>query len=441
MGGFARDLVICAIEVPLPKAILGTESAAISRRNASQGSESAKSMIISPANQDALNQRRVLTLKGRQNGIMAGEKWTHEQMLEALEHGDHLPVGREDPEWEHNAAVLDDLVHDGFARGPNQDLHDGAGAYFSTQGIRLTDAGRRRLSEAGSRSFYSRDSGLAGFEARVLTVLIASPGDTAAARDVVEQAILSWNRDRSHADRVVLLPVRWEADAVPEMGSDGQSVINRQLVDRADIVVALFHSRLGAPTERAESGTAEEIDRAVARGIPVHVYFAEMPYPYGVDPDELKRLHAFRTAIQERGLLGRYGSSEDLTAKVRTVLEHDIALLVTAPSATGSDEGERHGPSAVLRARFESRGQASDRLIIENVGDGKAENVEVELEAIGEGRAPELVGYSPIESLLPRTGYPMLVAVTLGSAAQWRVRMRWEEEGTTFEESQSVSSF
>ena len=61
--------------------------------------------------------------------------------------------------------------------------------------------------------------------------------------------------------------------------------------------------------------------------------------------------------------------------------------------------------------------------------------------AIGEGRAPELVCYSPIESLLPRTGYPMLVAVTLGAAAQWRVRMRWEEEGTTFEESQSVSSF
>jgi len=384
---------------------------------------------------------RVFALRGSQNGAMAQEKWTHEQMLEALERGDHLPVGREDQEWEHNAAVLDDLVHDGFARGPKQDLHDGAGAYFSTDGIRLTDAGRRRLSGGGSRSASTHNSGLVGFEARVLTVLIASPGDTATARDVVEQAILSWNRDRSHADRVVLLPVRWEADAVPEMGSDGQSVINRQLVDRADIVVALFHSRLGAPTERAESGTAEEIDRAVARGVPVHVYFAEMPYPYGVDPDELKRLHAFRMAIQERGLLGRYASAEDLTAKVRTALEHDVARLVSTTSATGPDEGKRPGPSAVLRARFESRGQGSDRLIIENLGEGQAENVEVELEAIGDGRAPELVGYSPIETLLPRTGYPMLVAVTLGSAAQWRVRMRWQENGETFEETQSVSSF
>ena len=86
-------------------------------------------------------------------------------------------------------------------------------------------------------------------------------------------------------------------------------------------------------------------------------------------------------------------------------------------------------------------GRGSDRLILENLGEGQAEDVEVELEAVGEGRAPELVGYSPIETLLPRTGYPMIVAVTLGSAAQWRVRMRWQENGETFEETQSVSSF
>jgi hypothetical protein len=371
------------------------------------------------------------------NGLMDEESWTHERMLQALERDEHLPVGREDPAWEHNAAILDDLLHDGFARGPKQDLHDGAGAYFSTHGIRITDAGRRRLREGVQGDAAPAADAPAGFEARVLTVLIASPGDTADARDVVEQTILSWNRDRSHTERVVLLPIRWETDAVPEMGADGQSIINRQLVDRADIVVALFHTRVGAPTPRAESGTAEEIDRAVERGAPVHVYFAETAYPYGVDPDELKRLQAFRQTIQDRGLLGRYVSAEDLAAKVRTALEHDVAWLVAAPQSAGRDDTGPPRPHAVLRARYE----ATDRLVVENLGDGPAENVEVKLEAIGEGAAPELVGYSPIEKLLPRTGYPMLLAVTMATAAQWRVQMRWQEAGDTFAETQSVSSF
>jgi hypothetical protein len=373
-------------------------------------------------------------------GGMAGDRWDHLQMLQALENGEHLPVSRNDEDWEHNAAVLDDLIHDGFVRGPKK-LHDGAGAYYTTHGVRLTDAGRQRIKQAAVVEDTPRASVLSrGFDARVLTVLIASPGDTADARNVVEQTILSWNRDRTYAERVILLPVRWETDSVPEMGSDGQSIVNRQLVDSADIVVALFHSRLGAPTPRAESGTAEEIDRAAERGVPVHVYFAEMPFPYGVDPDELKRLQAFRETIQHHGLLGRYVSADDLAAKVRTALERDVSSLVR-PEPVARDAPTAVTPHALLRARFESRRPESDRLIIENVGDGIAQDVVVGLEPIGEGTAPELVGFSPIEQLLPQTGYALLVAVTMGSAAQWRIRMRWREGDVTFEETQSVSSF
>jgi hypothetical protein len=134
----------------------------------------------------------------------------------------------------------------------------------------------------------------------------------------------------------VLVPLRWETDAVPELGEDGQEVINRQLVDECDIVVALFHSRLGAPTPRAVSGTVEEIERARARGVPVHIYFSEMPIPRDVDPDELKRLNEYRSVLQAEGLLGSYASLEDLSAKVRTALEADSHdLVTTVPTETG----------------------------------------------------------------------------------------------------------
>jgi hypothetical protein len=59
---------------------------------------------------------------------------------------------------------------------------------------------------------------------------------------------------------------------------------------------------------------------------------------------------------------------------------------------------------------------------------------------VRDGEAPELIGYSPIERLLPATRYPFLVAVSIASAAQWRVQMRWDEAGETFEDSQSLSS-
>jgi hypothetical protein len=77
------------------------------------------------------------------------------------------------------------------------------------------------------------------FDAHVLKVLIASPGDTNDEREAVERALHGWNADRAEREQVVLLPRRWETSAVPRLGSSGQSVINEQLVDRADIV----HSR------------------------------------------------------------------------------------------------------------------------------------------------------------------------------------------------------
>jgi hypothetical protein len=286
------------------------------------------------------------------------------------------------------------------------------------------------------------------FEALALTVLIASPGDTSDARDAVESAIGSWNRDRARSRKVVLLPVRWETDAVPAMGADPQSIINRQLVDSSDIVVALFHSRLGAPTSRAPSGTAEEIERAKGRGAPVHVFFSEMPIPRSVDPDELKRLNEFRTQLQSEGLLGSYASLEDLTAKIRTALEHDLEQLVderqTVIEAGSSTSTRQETPStarAVVRARFVREGRARDVLVIENLGSASADRVSIEVEPVGQGEAPAVLLDEPIERLPAQASVRILIAVTFGTAPQWRVTLRWYEGSHSFTEVQSITIF
>src|SRR6266498_1151382 len=118
------------------------------------------------------------------------------------------------------------------------------------------------------------------FDATVLNVLIASPGDTLRERDMIEGVVHAWNRDRSRQSQVVLLPLRWETDAVSQLGrGDGQSMVNEQLVDEADIVFGVFHSRLGSSTPRAVSGTVEELERGIGRNLHVHLYFSRMQLP------------------------------------------------------------------------------------------------------------------------------------------------------------------
>ena len=116
------------------------------------------------------------------------------------------------------------------------------------------------------------------FEAFVLKVLISSPGDTGEEVAAVKESLHGWNGSRAESAQVILLPRHWKSDAVPRLGAGGgQGVINEQLVDDADIVIALFDSRLGQATADAVSGTAEEIQRAVDAGKHVHVWFSNEP--------------------------------------------------------------------------------------------------------------------------------------------------------------------
>lgn len=98
------------------------------------------------------------------------------------------------------------------------------------------------------------------FRATVLKVLIATPGDTADEVAAITKSLHSWNGRRAEAENVILLPRHWKADAVPLVDPNGaQSVIDSQLVDSSDIVIAVFDSRLGQATQGAVSGTAYEL--------------------------------------------------------------------------------------------------------------------------------------------------------------------------------------
>jgi hypothetical protein len=160
-----------------------------------------------------------------------------------------------------------------------------------------------------------------------LDVLIASPGDVPRERDAVEHAVHRWNDHWSAATGFILRPVRYEFASSPLSGfGDAQTIITSQIVDEADIIVAIFDSRLGTPTGRAESGTAEEIEHSIHSGKLVHVFFSNRKLPRSVDVKQLKALRAFQKKMNHEGLVDNFSSAEELKEKVLSVIENDVRI-------------------------------------------------------------------------------------------------------------------
>ncbi len=265
------------------------------------------------------------------------------------------------------------------------------------------------------------------FDAKVLKVLISAPGDTASAVAAAIDALHGLNGSRAERDGVMILPRHWQSDAIPLLHTDGgQGVINQQLVDSADIVVALFDSRLGQATPNAVSGTAEEIERALAAGKPIHVYFSDEPIPRDADLEQLAGLQKFRKELEGKGLLGIYANSNDLAYRVRAAIEHDIDQMdlggQTVPSRPPTTE------HAMPRLRYD---EGRKRVILENRSPTVRAD-QLTLEVLEQGPFRLFYDGEPFDlPPLAEASFPITLA---WGANKIVVRIRWLENGEMQEE-------
>lgn len=284
------------------------------------------------------------------------------------------------------------------------------------------------------------------FDAHVLKVFIASPGDTSEERDAVSEALQGWNAARAEKEQVVLFPWRWEKHAVPALGGTAQGVINEQAVDSSDIVIAIFDSRLGQETDNAVSGTAEEIERAHEAGKPVHVWFSTEDLPRDVDPKQLVRLDSFKKELGQQGLLGEYASPADLAYKVRDAIENDVTALGLGAVAPITKAGEHAIPVVRFTSRREQTGvdpkgkpkfRTSERILVEN----KSQNVTAEDLTIDFGElAPYVMGdASEPFDLHPLTDMHWIAALDMGAPFAGDVVIRWNDNDKPHEKKQRLS--
>ena len=160
------------------------------------------------------------------------------------------------------------------------------------------------------------------FQATVYNVMVASPSDIAEERDTVQATIAEWNSVHSGRSKVVLVPIRWEEDAAPETGAHPQEIINNRLLKRADLLVGIFGSRLGTPTNDYDSGSVEEINRHVGAGKPAMLYFSKRQVdPDSIDTEQLDKLRQFKKQLSQQALLGEFTDTAGLRHRFYQDLE------------------------------------------------------------------------------------------------------------------------
>lgn len=178
------------------------------------------------------------------------------------------------------------------------------------------------------------------YAATTFNVMIASPGDVASERAIVRDVVYEWNAVHSSVRKLVLLPIGWESHSSPEMGATAQDIINNQVLAKCDLLVGVFWTRIGTPTERHLSGTVEEIEKHIATGKPAMLYFSSQPVALDtVDIDQIQRLKKFKESCQSRGLYESYDSHGDFKDKFYRHLqikvnEHPLFQSTETPHAS-----------------------------------------------------------------------------------------------------------
>ena len=166
---------------------------------------------------------------------------------------------------------------------------------------------------------------LMSYDAKVFNVMIASPGDVASERNIVREVVHEWNTVHSYTRHLVLMPISWETHSSPEMGGTPQEIIDEQVLEKCDLLVGVFWTRIGTKTDEYISGTVEEIERHIESGKPTMIYFSNQPVrPDSVDAEQYAKLKDFKNSCQNRGLYEIYDTLSEFRDKFYRQLQLKI---------------------------------------------------------------------------------------------------------------------
>jgi hypothetical protein len=136
---------------------------------------------------------------------------------------------------------------------------------------------------------------------------IASPSDTQNEREICDTVFAKLNKTIGNQLNFRIESKKWENDARPSFGDDGQAIINEQLLGDYDLFIGIMWNKFGTATPRAGSGTEEEFMHAYKRHInqedvEILFYFnKENAETDSLDLEQVQKVRDFKIKVSDLG--------------------------------------------------------------------------------------------------------------------------------------------
>jgi len=160
------------------------------------------------------------------------------------------------------------------------------------------------------------------YQANVYRIMIGSPSDIKEEITIAREVLNHWNNLHSEQNKMVLLPLHWSFNSYPSMERKPQKSIDKQLVEKSDLMVCIFGTRLGSPTDTEISGTVEEIKEHRKAGKDVMVFFKmSVDDISAVNPQQLQKIKEFKESIKNDVLWMEFSEAKDYEKKFADALQ------------------------------------------------------------------------------------------------------------------------
>lgn len=181
------------------------------------------------------------------------------------------------------------------------------------------------------------------FTANTYRIMIGCPGDVHEEARIAQKAIIHWTNIHAESRGIVLLPIHWSSNSYPENGAHPQTILNSQLATKSDMLVGIFGSKVGTPTDKSHSGTIEEIEDHIKAGKPVMLFFRRQNDITSVSSSEIAKLQDFKNSIKDRCLYKEYDNAQSFEG----VFSNSLELFLTdhwpkAPSTSSQQKETIH---------------------------------------------------------------------------------------------------